>query len=77
MVLACKQYLRECTLRGEDDLLWNKVDTEVHRDDASNSTLASQQLDSTQRAQIQAQLDARLRVSALTFRPYLAIAMYR
>ena len=62
MVLACKQYLRECTLQGEDDLLWNKVDTEVHTDDSSNNTIASHQLDSAQRAQLQAQLDARLKV---------------
>ena len=62
MVIACKFYLRGSTLDGEKDLLWNKVDNEVHKDDTSNTNTNGQHLDIAQKAQIQAQLDARLKV---------------
>ena len=62
MVIACKLYLSGSTLNGEDDLLWNKVDREVHKHDASSTNSTLQHLDIAQKAQIQAQLDARLKV---------------
>ena len=62
MVIACKLYLGGSTLDGEEDLLWNKVDKEVHKEDASSTNTTLQHLDVAQKAQIQAQLDARLKV---------------
>ena len=72
MVLACKEYLRQCTLQGEEDLLWEKVDTEVHKEDTGATAANAQQLDGAQKAQIQAQLDARLRVQYLEFLMYIS-----
>ncbi len=62
MVLSCKDYLRECTLKGENDLLWNKVQEEVDTRDENTPQQTGPHLDAAQRAHIQAQLDARLQV---------------